>query len=158
MRRFLIGCILFCFGCQPNTSFEYSTYWWKHSTQLSQQQKDFLIKNKIKKVYLKIFDLKWNEHNNTISLPKVHTKFEQENVKVYPVIYIENKLFLNFDLDTILKLITHNVDLVVENGIIENTNNLQVDCDWTISTKEKYFNLLILLSNYIEHLSATIRL
>ena len=55
-------------------------------------------------------------------------------------------------------MITHNVDLAVENGIIENTNNLQVDCDWTISTKEKYFNLLILLSNYIEHLSATIRL
>ena len=158
MRQFLIGCILFCFGCQPNTSFEYSTYWWKHSTHLSQQQKDFLIKNKIKKVYLKIFDLKWDEHNNTISLPKVRDKFEQENVKVYPVIYIENEILLNFDSDTISKLITHNVGLAVENGIIENTNNLQVDCDWTIRTKENYFKLLYLLSEKIEHLSATIRL
>lgn len=158
MKQFLIGCILFCFGCQPNTSFKYSTYWWKHNTQLNQQQKKFLTKNRIEKVYLKIFDLKWNEYNNTVSVPKVQAKFEYESVKVCPVIYIENGIFLNFDIDTILKLITHNVNLAVENKIIENTNNLQVDCDWTISTKEKYFNLLSLLSNHIEHLSATIRL
>ena len=42
--------------------------------------------------------------------------------------------------------------------IIDNKNSIQIDCDSTISTKEKYFNLLVFLSDYIDCVSATIRL
>ena len=156
MRIILLFFILIISSCQSETSFEFSTYWWKSSTKLNTQQKEFLNTNNINKIYLRIFDLKFDEKNSSILIPKVYSGFN--DINTIPVIYIENKIFSNFNIDTIYNLIQQNIKSAIEKKIINSTNNLQIDCDWTLTTKEPYFLLLKALSKDIKGLSATIRL
>ena len=156
MRIILIFCVLIISSCQSETSFEFSTYWWKSSTKLNTQQKEFLNTNNINKIYLRIFDLKFDEKNSSILIPKVYSGFN--DINTIPVIYIENTIFSKFNIDTIYNLIQQNIKLAIEKEIINSTNNLQIDCDWTLTTKEPYFQLLKALSKGIKGLSATIRL
>ena len=158
MRIIMIFCVLIISSCQSETSFQFSTYWWKNSTKLNKQQKEFLNQNNINKIYLRIFDLKFDKKNLSISIPKVNSGFKKENIETIPVIYIENAILLNFSIETIYELITHNITRAKDIGIIVNTDILQIDCDWTLKTKESYFKLLSLLSNDVKELSATIRL
>jgi len=156
MRLYLFACILIMSSCQSETSFQFSTYWWKSSTKLNTQQKEFLNTNNINKIYLRIFDLKFDEKDSSILIPKVYSGFN--DINTIPVIYIENKIFSNFNTDTIYNLIQQNIKSAIDKKIINSTNNLQIDCDWTLTTKEPYFQLLKALSKGIKGLSATIRL
>ena len=156
MKIFLLTFIIFLSSCQSETSFQFSTYWWKSSTKLNTQQKEFLSTNNINKIYLRIFDLKFDEKNSSIIIPKVYSGFN--DINTIPVIYIENKIFSNFKLDTIYNLIQQNIKSAIDKKIINTTDNLQIDCDWTLNTKDSYFQFLRLLSKNIKGLSATIRL
>ena len=158
MKLYLFACILIMSSCQSETSFQFSTYWWKNSTQTNKTQQKFLTHNKINKIYLKVFDLKWNEGNKTISVPKVHNSLDFDSVKIIPVIYIENSVLFNFEVDTIYNIILNHYSVAIRNGIIKDYTELQIDCDWTLQSKKAYFKLLKLLSTNITHLSATIRL
>ena len=155
--KILILILLVC-SCNDETSFSYSTYWWKNNTELNKSQKLFLRKNKIKKIYLKIFDLKFDEINNKILTPGVNAGINEKNLNIIPVIYIENSILKNFKTDTIFDILKNKIKNSLDLGIIKNINFLQVDCDWTLKTKKSYFDLLNLLSNEVDELSATIRL
>ncbi|MDC1024642.1 hypothetical protein OAR04_01800 [Flavobacteriales bacterium] len=162
MRRTNITIILICLilacSCKDKSSFSYSTYWWKNNTELNESQKMFLSKNKIKKIYLKIFDLKFDRKNIKILTPGVKSGFNEKNLCIIPVIYIENSILKNFKTDTIFNILKNKIKYSLELGIIKNINFLQIDCDWTLKTKKTYFELLTLLSNEIDELSVTIRL
>tara|TARA_B100001250_G_scaffold11370_1_gene9875 strand:+ start:9988 stop:10947 length:960 start_codon:yes stop_codon:yes gene_type:complete len=145
-------------SCQSETSFQFSTYWWKNSTELNEEHKEFLNQNNINEIYLRIFDLKFDEKNGSILIPKVNSSFPNSTIKKIPVIYIENAILLNFRIDSIYNLIIQNITRAKNIGIITSTDILQIDCDWTLKTKEPYFKLLSILSKDIKSLSATIRL
>ena len=150
--------ILMFSSCQPETSFQFSTYWWKNSTKLNKEHKEFLNQNNINKIYLRIFDLKFDQKNQSILIPKVNAGLPVSSIKTIPVIYIENAILSNFSVDTIYNIILRNINNAKDEGIIKEKNELQVDCDWTLKTKRSYFKLLSLLSKEIKVLSATIRL
>ena len=48
--------------------------------------------NNINKIYLRIFDLKFDEKNSSILIPKVYSGFN--DINTIPVIYIENKILM----------------------------------------------------------------
>ena len=158
MRLYLSIFILIMSSCQSETSFQFSTYWWKNSTELNKEHKEFLNKNNINKIYLRIFDLKFDQKNQSILIPKVNAGLPVSSIKTIPVIYIENAILSNFSVDTIYNIILRNINNAKDEGIIKEKNELQVDCDWTLKTKSSYFKLLSLLSKEIKVLSATIRL
>ena len=138
MRIILIFCVLIISSCQSETSFEFSTYWWKSNTKLNTQQKEFLNDNNINKIYLRIFDLKFDDKNSSILIPKVYSGFN--DINTIPVVYIENKILSNFNIDTIYNLIQQNIKSALEKKIINSANNLQIDCDWTLTTKDGYLD------------------
>ena len=144
MRIILIFCVLIISSCQSETSFEFSTYWWKSNTKLNTQQKEFLNTNNINKIYLRIFDLKFDEKNSSILIPKVYSGFN--NINTIPVIYIENKIFSNFNIDTIYNLIQQNIKLAIEKRIINSTNKL-----YSVLTTINYLNRLIKKFCYVIH-------
>lgn len=157
IRSLLFYVLFFSTGCKESASFEFSVYWWKHKTDISTEQEQFIADNKIKSIYLKLFDLKWDAYNKTIIIPKTHSAIKT-SVEVKAVIYIENDILKNYSADTIATIIHQQLDIAIEKDIINNINDLQIDCDWTISTREAYFELLELISQQIPNLSATIRL
>ncbi len=158
MRLFLVICILIMFSCQSETSFQFSTYWWKHSTKLNEKHEEFLTQNNINKIYLRIFDLKFDEKNQSISTHKVNSGFQNSTISTIPVIYIENAILLNFSIDKVYNIIIQNIIRAKDIGVMPNSDILQIDCDWSLRTKESYFKLLSLLSKDVKELSATIRL
>jgi len=65
-----------------------------------------------------------------------------------PVVYIDNKA---------LKQRDDIADIVLKN-IPQKTKEIQFDCDWTPSSKKKYFTLLKDMKKYFKKVTATIRL
>ena len=81
--------------------------------------------------------------------------------KITPVIYIKNRVFLKLDSITIPEFCKHVFKMVtaINQSIHQKPDEIQFDCDWTVTTKDKYFLFLSRykkISNQI--ISTTIRL
>lgn len=102
------------------------------------------------KIYIKVLDISYSTKIEAIS-----TTFQTKpNKDFIPVVYITNQTMKNIDYKKVSELIIKRLNLY--NFDI---NELQVDCDWSLETKENYFNLLKDLKIKLNKpLSATIRL
>jgi len=73
-----------------------------------------------------------------------------KNRNYIPVVYIDNKALKNKDIKKLSKLIFDTIS--------SDSKEVQFDCDWTQSTKEKYFIFLKEMKKHYKNVSATIRL
>ena len=165
MRFLLLLAFIISFSCQKQASPKDVTrgvYYWKSSFKLTETERHTLDSCHIKKLYIKAFDLDWDYKKKQV-IPKASIRFKDEipiNLEAIPTIFITNQVLKQVSdnqLDTLASLIkTHMVSVWKKNSFQE----LQFDCDWTISTRERYFYLLRKLKkNFPEkRLSATIRL
>ena len=138
-----------------------SFYYWKTVFKLSAMEQEVLEQNQVKKLYVRYFDIDWNS-NTKQAFPESAVRFEGKlsGFEIVPVVYIQNKVFKDKEVD-VLDLAQKTYDFI---GQINTKNQItckeiQIDCDWTLSTKENYLK-------FVEHfkklsgkkLSATIRL
>jgi hypothetical protein len=164
IETFTILLIGFLFlGCnqKPHQSF----YYWKSVYQLSSNEKAIVKQLDISKLYIRFFDVDVDESSGK-PLPVATIAFNDSllpAVEVVPVVFVVNKTLKKTALNDIPVLASHIVDQVTDiasrNHI--NFNELQLDCDWTDGTKEKYFHLLRSVKSGLSQnqlLSATIRL
>ena len=107
-------------------------------------------KDSKEKLYIKVLDIAYST-----KMEAINTKFLTKPKKTFvPVVYITNETMKNVDYSLVSALIIKNLK----------TNNfafdeLQIDCDWSDSSKSNYFKLLEdLKSKLNKTLSATIRL
>jgi hypothetical protein len=164
-----------------------AVYYWKNNTYLGWEELKFLKENHIQKVYTKILDVDWDEVRGAIPLSINNIEYYRANiypwdsveVEFVPVIFITNKTFAQIDSSAIPQLALRIVrkcytqfDSIDANAEKENVNNystvkvipqeIQLDCDWTVSTARKYFYFLEEVKKVIgdrgAKLSATIRL
>lgn len=150
-------------GCthQPRRSF----YYWKSVYQLSAHEKELLKQLDVSKLYIRFFDVDVDDATAK-TLPVATLTFADSilsGIEVVPVVYVVNGTLKNTALTDVPDLASNILKRV--NGVAAqnhiNFNELQLDCDWTDGTREKYFDLLRniksgLPSNKV--LSATIRL
>lgn len=114
-------------------------YYWKTTFRLNDYEKDFMSRHGIKKIYLRLFDVSLDQDYN-MPVPIATTRFVDkipEGIEIVPVVYITTSA-----LD---KICDHDTDLYnrvlamgKRNGF-EDIKEIQLDCDWTGSTQEKYF-------------------
>ena len=107
-------------------------------------------KDSKEKLYIKVLDIAYST-----KMEAINTKFLTKPKKTFvPVVYITNETMKNVDYSLVSALIIKNLK----------TNNfafdeLQIDCDWSDSSKSNYFKLLEdLKSKLNKTLSTTIRL
>ncbi|WP_207420624.1 hypothetical protein [Desertivirga brevis] len=149
-------------ACQKKKDTSIAFYYWKTSLDLQQKDETLLKETSAGKIYLRLFDIRWNEVKG-LALPAGVIKFKQKlpNLAVVPVVYITNK--------SLSRLGTKGVDSLATNTfrLLHNimTNHrisyefIQIDCDWTEGTREKYFRYLKRLKLISKkQLEATIRL
>lgn len=132
-------------------------YFWKTTFELSPKEKVFLEENKITKIYLRFFDVDML-HNEAIPKGVVAIK-SQVNQEIVPVIFITNRVFERLKFDQIEDLSEKVLGHI--NKLSKKHNEIQLDCDWTLSTKNKYFFFLEKLKEKALksiRFSATIRL
>lgn len=103
--------------------------------------------NTKEKLYIKVLDI-----NFSTKLELVKTSFKEIPKDFIPVIYITNETMKNVD----YTLISNAILQTLKNY---NFDEVQIDCDWSLSTRSNYFKLLEELKEKLHKtLSATIRL
>lgn len=148
-------------ACQRPGKADTAFYYWKQTFSLDKPQQELLEKAAGHKLYLRFFDIKWDEKANR-AYPEAVINFKQKiNAQLTPVVFITNQTFEKLSLPGIDSLAAHSHKLITKLASSQNLQNEQVqfDCDWNLSTKDKYFHFLKTfkaISN--KKLEATIRL
>ena len=130
--------IVFNYNKTQTKDIQISFYSWENS---------FEEQNINEKLYIKVLDV-----NFSTKLELLKTNIKETPKNFIPVIYITNETMKNVDYSLVSK------------AILETLKNykfdeIQIDCDWSLSTRSNYFNLLEDLKEKLNKtISATIRL
>lgn len=163
MKKFLFGILLLLgISCVDTTSKDnpqLSFYYWKTTFLLDQVERETLKNLAVRKLYIRYFDVGL-KNGTAVPITPVVFKEAVPLQEVVPVIYIKNEVVLSEQLN-VKKLAHQLVDFVQQ---INDQNNIdsqeiQLDCDWTLMSKERFFALVEQLRKETDmKISATIRL
>ena len=115
--------------------------------QPSKEEKVLMERHRINRLYLRFFDVSVNPETGE-AVPIATTVFRSKTDEAYevvPVVFITLeglKQMMASDLGIYAgKIVTRVCQMVRVNGV-RNVREVQVDCDWTVSTEKGYFELL----------------
>ena len=158
----LLVFILFL-GCNRRDHVTRSFYYWKQDFSISAEEEKALSDLKINKLFVRFFDVQWiEEKREAYPVSRINfTDKTNKQIAIVPVIYIENTVLKNTDVnntDSLAENIIKSIVAILKSQNIT-ANEMQIDCDWTESTKYKYFQFLSSIKNKTRwKLGATIRL
>lgn len=144
-------------------------YHWKTKLALSDSEIQTWRNLQAKKLYVKFFDIDLDAKNKPIPLATLQCDHQlSDSIEIIPTIFITNRTLKALALPE-MKELSQRILLkinAVSSSVSNNTiNEIQFDCDWTPSTKEKYFTFLQYFKSELQRknqahclLSATIRL
>lgn len=158
MKKWLTILIFFIvLSCSKPEPIPVSFYYWRTSFQLTDLEKEYINELKVNKLYIRYFDVALN---NSEPVPVTSIVFNEkiQKIEIVPVIYIKNEVFLqNTDTkDLAQKIYNYIAQINNKNGF--RTNEIQFDCDWSLKSKQNYFQFLADFKKLHPELSATIRL
>lgn len=168
----LLKCITFCFllwaisSCKSHpTVVQRGFYYWKNNRYLDYSDIGLMRKAAPEKLYIKFFEV---EKDPTLrAIPVAKTEFDLfdeyyrsrvkydsvlekicNHIEVIPTVFIRNEVLANvsyWDLDVLADNIWYLINRYYKarfSNAPEAFNEIQIDCDWTISTRKNYFYLL----------------
>lgn len=154
--------LFFLSGCSDrmeNNAPKVAFYYWKTVFRLTENEKKIVAENKADKMYLRYFDVGLNG-KEAVPVSPVTFAEKPENYEVVPVVYIKNEVMLEPTVD--LQKLADSINRYIGQMNTENHidwNEIQVDCDWTLKSKDRYLKFVELLKTVsAKKLSATIRL
>jgi hypothetical protein len=143
-------------------------YYWRANYAVDSLEKEYVKALNVKRLYLKFFDVDWDMATKQ-ALPVAPLRFEtlpDEELSIVPTVFITNQTLQQLP-DTLIDSLAQRIGrrlnaMLLQNGLMPQVVELQFDCDWSGSTREKYFKLLrsfALLPAFKQlPLSATVRL
>lgn len=148
---------------------ERAFYYWKSNTSFDDESIDKINKLQVKKIYVKFFEVDYNETMGNFpyekNRPREYEFRKLDSLSIVPTIFIKNEIF-QYNTEKSLDKLADNIVFLIDkyhkdysDKNIFDYSEIQIDCDWTKSTKEKYFYLLKKikeLSN--KEISCTLRL
>lgn len=161
-----------CDHSQQPHSIEPAFYYWKSQAVLNTTEQNSL-KQYARKLYVKFFDVAWNApQQRAMPVAKVQVAentrsfLTTNQIQVVPTVFITNETIQLLDSPAVLSL----ADQIA--ALVQGTRDqqfpgaaireIQIDCDWTATTRDRYFLLLEQLKKNPwfqgKTLSATIRL
>ena len=183
----LIWLLVSCSQDKSNPTLR-SAYYWSTTWQMDSSKMNFIREHHIERLYVRFFDVVKDEAGNIV--PNATIQFDTPNdtsstspqtemnspipddIEVIPVVYIVNDCLRPTSLSSVSSLESSTAQLAQKiltrirqiSGAndIEIASEIQIDCDWTASTQEAYFDFLKELREKAKakmlKLSATIRL
>jgi hypothetical protein len=142
-------------------------YYWKTSFRLSDWDKKELQELKIKKLYIRFFDVAFFKKDSCPRpvQPVTFVSPVPQGIEVVPVIFLTNETIQRTDsvqIPLLARHIARMIDLMTKQYSLNSVTEIQLDCDWSRTTKDKYFYLIRSLRYYTDslhwHISATLRL
>lgn len=158
MRKWIaIILTLILFSCSSQKeNVSVSFYYWRTSFDLTPTEKLYLKELEIKKIYVRYFDVALKDSQAIPNSPIIF-KQNPENLEIVPVVYIKNEIFTKNDTDSLPAKIYNYIQQINKSKGIS-INEIQFDCDWSVTTKQQYFKFLEDFKKLFPNLSATIRL
>ena len=171
INSFLLKLMILCtfFSCKEKKEprqIEPAFYYWKSVLNISAFEKQKLDSLKVKTIYIKLFDVGWDdEENKPVPLAKLQPGKEKlpGGISIIPTVFITNECIQKIDsLQT--KPLAEKIMELLKSLITEKNfyaiPEVQIDCDWTASTRDRYFDILKNIKSLKPNakLSCTIRL
>jgi len=167
-KHFVFLFLIFTAACSKQEKILFPAFYhWKTKLHLSNYEKNILDSLQVKKLYVKFFDLDWDEASaDVIPHASLITKGDlPQNLEIVPCIFITNRSFKQLPekkMETLAIRVMEKIDRLARQIPGRMIGELQFDCDWTTSTRDKYFRFLEIISKKIKDrhiiLSGTIRL
>lgn len=169
MNRIILYTIflLLIFSCnEKNISTKASFYYWKQSLELSDDALNYMKHLDAQKIYIKYFDVAWNDVSNEpkpVAIINLKAEKLPGNIEIIPTVFITNQTLAKSNevqIEALAANLSKTIQRINEENGVQNLSEIQLDCDWTLSTKDKFFKLLKLIRAQFPNiqLSATIRL
>lgn len=141
---------------QVNTSF----YYWKTLYKRDSVTDGYLKHFAVSKLYMRIADVDRQDDGDVVPISPVNFKDSlPAGVQIVPVVFIVNDILryqYNGDLDQLAARIAGFAKIKVEQSGQNDFKELQIDCDWTATTRDNYFSLLNKLKHRPELTGKTI--
>lgn len=143
-----------------------AAYFWKTTFQLDSLEREFLVKNKVKSLYVRFFDVVAEGGDFSPNATINFVESPPDGLEIVPVVFITNSCFASKAIEDQESWLATNIGNRVlqmcESHRIYRPTEVQIDCDWTERTRPAYFRFLGELRSYLSNhgcrLSVTIRL
>ncbi len=134
------------FSCGTEQKHQISFYYWKTEVNIGDTEKKYFNQLNSQRLYLRFFDV--DSDKEGYASPKATIRLFDPSVlaaKYVPVIFITNRTF-TLRGDRSNEILADNIHSLI-NKIIEKNNipvidEIQIDCDWTATTRDQYFDFL----------------
>ncbi len=158
------------FSCQKENKIvhvERAFYYWKSDNyQMSQHEDSVCKKLKVNKLYVKFFEVDYSDALGFYPISKTELYFYngQDSLTLVPTVYIKNSALMKASKSSIDTL-ADNVNFLIDKYCnekfqrVKKPTEFQMDCDWTLKTKDNYFYFLKKLKEISKkEISCTLRL
>ncbi len=156
------------FACQSSSieETEIAFYHWKSRLSLDSLERSYWQRLSAQRLYLRFFDVDWNPNSQSaeaIAEVELPTDFWQPAYLV-PTVFITNRTLIHLPDKAIAGLaqkITGKIREKAKQFSGSKISEIQLDCDWSARTREKFFQLLRAVKTNLPsttELSVTIRL
>ncbi len=143
----LVIFVFFLFGCKQKSVVHPTFYFWKTDYHNHKAETAALSKFKSKSLYVRIMDVDFNPDFQQ-DVPVSPVKFSDPlppQVNIIPVVFLVNRIFNEIDSNRI-KLLADHIAVFVEAKVKQSGKSsyseLQIDCDWTKTSRDRYFEFL----------------
>lgn len=152
-------------GCNSNTIVQPSkraVYLWTTQINMDSTKLQFLKSHDISRMYVRFFDVVLDEQGN--ATPNATARFVTplpKNMDIVPTVFLMPEC-LRGDRQQLAKQIVNRVIQMCETNDVTGVKEMQIDCDWTSSTRQAYHRVMATMLKLCHargiNLSSTIRL
>lgn len=157
-----IGLTLSCSKPKPMPTTMRSVYYWSTTLNMDSVKTAFMRNNDISRMYIRYFDVVADQSGRAV--PNATLKFATDvpqGIDIVPTVFVMPEC-LRQDRSRLASLIVKRVVQMNETNDVYNVKEIQIDCDWTQSTRQLYaeFMQAMMRECHSRHLklSSTIRL
>lgn len=157
-----MGLTLSCSKPKPMPTTMRSVYYWSTTLNMDSVKTAFMRNNDISRMYIRYFDVVADQSGRAV--PNATLKFATDvpqGIDIVPTVFVMPEC-LRQDRSRLASLIVKRVVQMNETNDVYNVKEIQIDCDWTQSTRQLYaeFMQAMMRECHSRHLklSSTIRL
>lgn len=139
-----------------------SVYYWSTTLNMDSTKTAFIKKYSISRVYLRYFDVVDDEAGR--AMPNATLSFATkvpQGIDIVPTVFVMPECLMH-DRHHLARLIVRRVLQMSQTNDVHNVREIQIDCDWTLSTRQLYDDFMRAMLNECHsrglQLSSTIRL
>lgn len=160
---FFLTCFSFC--TKENKVITPAYYHWKTNLEITPRQAAYLDSLGVHRLYLRFFDVDLVAGEAQPVSEINYNGKDSLHYEIVPVVFITNRTFQSLDIEKsrqLAALVYNKIKYLREAKLKCTIQEIQVDCDWSQTTRDRYFAFLEALAKLTSDqkldISATIRL